>query len=138
RQAHYEIMRIGCLCDTLDFRSSGAWPAIGDILGNGGRKEKAFLEDHGDLLTQRFQLQVAHIRAVHLYLAFPGIAESRYETYERTLSCAGRTHQRNRFVRRDSERHVPQHGPLGFVAESYIGDFHVTSRLRQWESIRSI
>ena len=72
-----------------DFLVGGVRVAPTQVLGDGAAKQHVFLQHHGDLVTQRVQVVVAHVHAAHAHSAFGGVVQAGDEVNERGLGRAG-------------------------------------------------
>src|ERR1700751_704601 len=131
-----KIVREGGLCSVDYAGELNIRLAVGDIVANGVIEQDGLLRDLADLLTQRFQADIAEIVSVDEHLAGSHIEEPRDKIHQRRLPCSTWPHKRQDLATLDLEIDVVQH--LFFALVGAVGEPHLLETNALLKSLQMI
>ena len=102
-------------------------PAVGEVLPDRSPKEKRFLEDDAEFLTQVVHRQVAEIDAIDRDAPLLHVVKPRQQADERGLAGAAPPHDPHHLSRPHLERHVAEDRLIAIVAECHVVEANCTA-----------
>src|SRR5215831_4933570 len=129
-QLRDKFIRIGRFRRGNDVVSSGAAPAVGDVVGDGAAEEHGLLQHVGDSGAEALKRVVADVGAVDRDFARSRIVEPRNEADHRGLAAPRRSHDADRLACVDPEADVAKYRCIFRVTERDVVERDVA--LERW------
>ena len=113
-----EAVGLRKLARVADLFVSGVWIAPTQVFGNGSGEENVLLQHHGNLITQYFQIVIAHIHATDLQRTFGHVIQAWDELHQAGLCGTGTTY--------DADGHAGTNLQINIVKYRLFGSGGIT------------